>query len=110
MKFNGKIISICEPKEGISQRSGKEWKAQDFVLETSDENPQSIVFNVFGEEKINELDIQIGDNVTVDINFTAKQYQNRWFNSLSLIELKKHKTSKKKVKEEQQDPSEELPF
>ena len=110
MKFNGKIISVCEPKQGISQRSGKEWKAQDFVLETTDENPQSIVFNVFGEDKINELDIQAGDNVTVDLTVTAKEYNGRWFNNIQLVDIKKHKASKKKVKEEQQDSTEELPF
>ena len=110
MKFDGKIIFACEPKSGVSKTSGREWTAQDFVLETMSEQPQSIVFNVFGADKIEELNINVGDNVTVDINFTAKEYNGRYFNSLSLVELKKHKESKKKVKITDADPTEELPF
>ena len=110
MKFNGKIISVCEPKSGVAKSSGREWTAQDFVLETMDEHPQSIVFNVFGADKIEELNINVGDNVTVDINFIAKEYNGRYFNSLSLVELKKHKEAKKKLKIVESDPTEELPF
>ena len=33
MEFIGQIIKVCEPRTGVSERTGNEWKTQGFVVE-----------------------------------------------------------------------------
>lgn len=38
MKFQGRIKKLLQPRQGVSQRTGNEWKAQPFIFEYF-ENP-----------------------------------------------------------------------
>lgn len=82
MEITGKIKVVCPAKTGVSQKSGNEWKSQEFVVETEGDHSESCVFNVFGEDKINEFNLKVGELVTVSINLDAREYNGRWFNSL----------------------------
>ena len=109
MEISGKIIAVCEPKGGVSQRTGKEWKTQDYVIETIEEKPQRCVFNVFGEDRINEYNIKIGDNVKVVFNLDAREYNGRWFNSLNAASVVKNTVKVTKPKNQKENPD-DLPF
>ena len=37
MEITGKIIVACEPRGGVSQRTGNSWKMQEFVIETHEQ-------------------------------------------------------------------------
>ena len=39
-------------------------------------------FDVFGEDKINQFNIQIGEEITVSFDIDAREWQGRWFNSI----------------------------
>ena len=39
-------------------------------------------FDVFGEEKIKQFNIQMGEELVVSFDIDARQWQDRWFNSL----------------------------
>ena len=82
MEITGKIKVVCPAKTGVSQKSGNAWKSQDFVVETEGDHPESCVFSVFGEDKISEFNLQVGELITVSINLDAREYNGRWFNSL----------------------------
>ena len=81
MIIKGKIIVVIPKRSGVSQ-SG-EWVNQSFVLETAGEYPERVVFEVFGADKINAANISVGDEVSIDFNFKAHEYNGRWFNSVS---------------------------
>lgn len=81
MDLKGKIIAVLPVKEGTSSRGP--WKSQEYVLETQEEYTQKAVFSIFGDEKINNAHIQVGDMVEVSFNFKASNYNGRWFNALS---------------------------
>lgn len=83
MEITGRIIAACEVKGGISQRTGNAWKSQEFVLETQEQYPKKCVFNVFGEDKLNAFNIQIGETLKVQIDIDAREYNGRWFNSIT---------------------------
>lgn len=83
MEIKGKIIAVLPPKSGVSKSSGKEWQSQEYVLETSDQYPKKMCFTVFGGERINEFGIKMGEVVTVHFDVDAKQWQDRWFNSIN---------------------------
>lgn len=83
MEITGRIIAACEVEGGISQRTGNAWKSQEFVLETQEQYPKKCVFNVFGEDKLNAFNIQIGETLKVQIDIDAREYNGRWFNSIT---------------------------
>lgn len=82
MEISGKIIVATEPRKGISQRTGTEWVAQDFVIETHEQYPKRCVFGVFGKDRLAEFNIQVGEELTVSFDIDAHEYNGRWFNSL----------------------------
>ena len=81
MEIEGKIIFALEPKTGTSARG--EWKVQEFVLETLDgQFSRKMVFSVFGEERLQRFNIQVGQDVKVSFDIDAREYNGRWFNSI----------------------------
>ena len=82
MEITGKIIKALEVKKGTSQRTGNEWSSQSYVLETQEQYPRKICFDVFGSDKIQQFAIQEGETLTVSFDIDAREYQGRWFNSI----------------------------
>ena len=81
MELSGKVIAVLEPRGGVS-KTGNAWKVQEYVIETHDQYPRKMCFDVFGEDKINQFNIQIGEEVTVHFDIDAREWQGRWFNSI----------------------------
>ena len=82
MEITGKIIAVLPAKEGVSQSNGNPWKCQDYVIETSEMYPKRCCFNVFGAEKIQEMNIQPGETLTVSLEINANEYQGKWYNQV----------------------------
>ena len=81
MELSGKVIAVLEPRGGVS-KTGNPWKVQEYVIETHDQYPRRMCFDVFGEDKINQFNIQIGEELTVHFDVDAREWQGRWFNSI----------------------------
>ena len=82
MEITGKIIAVLPAQGGVSQRTGNPWKSQDYVIETHDTYPKKCCFRVFGEDKINQFNIQMGEEMTVSFDIDSHEYQGRWFNDV----------------------------
>ena len=82
MEITGKIIAVLPERGGVSQRTGSEWKVQEYVLETQEQYPRKMCFDVFGADKIAQFAIKIGDQLTVSFDIDAREYQGRWYNSI----------------------------
>lgn len=82
MDITGKIIAVLPEKSGVSASTGNPWKVQSYVLETHDQYPRRMCFDVFGEDKIKTFNIQAGQELTVSFDIDAREYQGRWFNSI----------------------------
>lgn len=82
MEIEGKIIAVLPPREGVSARTGTAWKTQDYVIETHEQYPRKCCFNVFGSDKIQLFNIQVGEELRVSFDIDAHEYQGRWFNSV----------------------------
>lgn len=82
MEISGKIIAALEPRGGVSQRTGNTWKMQEFVIETHEQYPKHCVFTIFGEDKLRDFNIQVGEELTVSFDIDAHEYQGRWFNDI----------------------------
>ena len=66
MEFTGKIIAILQPRGGVS-KSGNEWKAQEYVIEDHGQYPRKMCFDVFGADKIEQFNIQMGEELSVSL-------------------------------------------
>ena len=82
MELQGKIIVAMDPRSGVSKTSGNEWKSQSFVLETHDQYPRKMVFDVFGADRIAQFNIQPGGEYIVQFDIDAHEYNGRWFNNI----------------------------
>lgn len=85
MEITGKITHILEARSGVSARTGSSWMMQSFVLETLEPGrqfPRRCVFEVFGEDKLRQFNIQAGEDLTVSIDIDAREYQGRWYNTI----------------------------
>ncbi len=81
MEITGKIIAILPERGGIS-KTGNEWKMQEYVIETHEQYPKKMCFNIFGADKIAQFNIQAGEEVTVSFDINAREYNGRWYNDI----------------------------
>ena len=81
MELAGKVIAVLEPRGGVS-KNGNEWKVQEYVIETHDQYPRRMCFDVFGADKKQQFNIQVGEELNVFFDIDAREWQGRWFNSI----------------------------
>ena len=81
MELAGKVIAVLEPRGGVS-KNGNEWKVQEYVIENHDQYPRRMCFDVFGADKIQQFNIQVGEELNVFFDIDAREWQGRWFNSI----------------------------
>lgn len=82
MDITGRIIAVLPERSGTSSRTGSEWKAGSYVLETQEQYPKKICFDVFGADRMQQFNIQVGEMMTVSFDIDAHEYNGRWFNSI----------------------------
>jgi hypothetical protein len=82
MEISGKIIQILPEQGGVSKTSGKEWKLQAYVLETQEQYPRKVHFEVFGEDRIKANPCQLDDIVTVSFDIESREFNGRWYTSI----------------------------
>lgn len=109
MELQGKIIAVLPIKSGTS-KSGKEWRSQEYVIETEGQYPKKICFSAFGD-KIEEFDIKVGDSLKALIDIDAHEYQGRWYNAVRAYKIEKEGTAPRPTvaKEKQQKAAEIFP-
>lgn len=81
MELTGKIIAVLPERGGIS-KAGNEWKIQEYVLETMEQYPRKMMFNVFGADRISQFNIQLGETLTVSFDIDSREYNGRWYNDI----------------------------
>ena len=69
MEITGKIIAVLEPRKGTSSRTGNEWICGQYVLETMDQYPRKLFFEVFGTDRMQQFNIQFSDRLWQRILF-----------------------------------------
>lgn len=88
MELTGKIIAVLPERSGTAKSTGNPWKAQSFVIETHDTYPRKMVFDVFGEDRLQRFNIKNGQEVLVSFDIDAHEYQGRWYNSIRAYDVR----------------------
>lgn len=86
MELQGKVIAALPERSGVSARG--EWKSQEFVIETHDNFPRKMVFSVFGADRLQRFNIQIGQEINVSFDINAREWNGRWFNDIRAFDVR----------------------
>ena len=82
MEIIGKAIAALPVKSGVSQRTGEQWQSREYVIETQEQYPKKMCFEVFGTDKLKEFNIRNNDLIKVHFDITAREYNGKWYNSV----------------------------
>lgn len=88
MEIKGHIVQILPLQSGVSQASGREWKKQEYVLETGDQYPRKVCFQLFGE-RVDQFPMAVGEEVIVSIDIESREYNGRWYTNVSAWKVDK---------------------
>ena len=80
-EISGQIIAVLPTRSGTSAR-GTEWSSQTAVVETKEQYPKKVAFDVMGADRIAQFNLQVGDYVTVSYDVEAREYNGKWWNSV----------------------------
>ena len=80
MEVIGKIIHVLQPQSGKS-KAGKQWKKQEYVLETEDAYPKKICFDFFGD-RVDQFPLKINDRVRLSFDIESREYNGRWYTNI----------------------------
>ena len=89
MEQTGKVVKIFAPRTGTSQKTGKDWVSQSFLLEVrTGEHGQytrKMLFSIFGEDEIKNAQLYENKDVKVSFDIEAKENPKNpgmWFNDV----------------------------
>lgn len=89
MELQGKVIAVLEARTGDSRRNpGEKWMSQEYVIETHDQYPKKMVFNVWGADRIQRFNIQLGQEVNVSFDIDAREWNGRWFTDIRAYDVR----------------------
>ena len=96
VKFTGKIIAAGQVQMGTSQ-NGTQWSSQEYVIEELNQQyPSRAVIQVYGSDKIQQFNIQVGEIITANIGLKAHQSkEGRWFNQLDCWKVERPSAQQK---------------
>lgn len=86
MEIQGKIVKILPLQTGESQRGG--WKKLDFILETQGQYPKKVCISLWGD-KIDQANIQEGEDITASINVESREFNERWYTDVKAWKVQK---------------------
>ena len=85
MEIKGKVIQVLPIQSGEGQRV---WRKQDFVIETPSQYPKKVCISLWGE-KIEEANLQIGEEITATIDIESREYNGRWYTNVKAWKIEK---------------------
>jgi hypothetical protein len=86
MEISGKIIAVLPLATG--QGKNGTWRSQDYVLETGDQYPKKVCFNLFND-KIDQFPLAIDDQVNVSFDVESREYNGRWYTTIRAWKVEK---------------------
>ena len=88
--IKGFVTKVLPLEEGVSPRTGNPWARQSVVLQhEAGQYPKSIVFDVSGKERINNMAFTEGEEVTVHLGINTREYQGKFFNQVECCKVER---------------------
>ena len=80
MEIKGKIVQVL-PTQTINGKNGANHK-QEFILETGGQYPKKVCISLWGEQKINKYDLEVGLVISVYIDAESREHNGKWYTEL----------------------------
>lgn len=80
MDITGTVVTIL-PEQRFNGKNGEVVK-NFFILETKEQYPQKIKFEVFGEDKWKQMGVTAGQDVSVQFDIKGAEWQGKYFVNL----------------------------
>lgn len=81
MEVKGIIIQVLPLVSGVS-KAGNEWRKQEYILETQEQYPRKVCFQLFGD-KIDQNPVAVGNEVVVSFDIDSREFNGRWYTNIS---------------------------
>ena len=85
-KVTGKIEQVLDYKSGVGANSGKAWSKQGYLLaykRGEHEYDAKLAFDVWGDDRIKEFALKVGDVVTLTLDIASREYNGRWYTDIT---------------------------
>lgn len=102
-EISGQIIAVLPTKSGTSAR-GTEWSSQTAVVETKEQYPKKVAFDITGADRIAQFNLQVGEYVTVSYDIDAHEYNGKWFNAVRAWNVVRANQQQSAYQQPQQPP------
>jgi hypothetical protein len=76
MQLTGKLTQLLPLQTGTGKNG--QWKKQEFIVETEGQYPKKVCISIWGD-KINDSQLQIGNNLKIDFDIESREYNGRWY-------------------------------
>ena len=85
-KVKGKILQVLPEQKGTSARG--EWKKQDFVIETADDQfPKKICFTLFNDKTSSLESIKPNMQVEVSFSIESREFNQKWYTNVNAFRI-----------------------
>lgn len=104
MEFQGRISKLLPIRQGVSQRTGNEWKAQPFVFEyfeTPEQRWSDKVLLETCDAKVIDL-LKEGMEVRCGFGHSIREYEGRTYNEVRLYRIEFQSTQQEATATQQQ--------
>ena len=82
IQVKGTVVQILKSETGVS-KAGKEWKKQEFVIETNEQYPKKVCFTLFGDKSSLLDGITEGKEVEVFFSVESRDFNGKWFHNIN---------------------------
>ena len=82
MELEGTIIQRLERQTGVS-KAGKEWKKDEYVLETPGTYPHKVKFTIFGD-KCDQMQCEVGKSYVLSCDLDSREFNGRWYTDVNV--------------------------
>lgn len=108
--IKGIITAILPEQSGVSQKTGNAWRRAQYILEHEHgQYPRSIVFDVMGDDKINQMAIRQGEELVIHLNIDTREFNGRYFNNVECWKVERAGQQQQQTQQVQQPAPQAAP-
>jgi hypothetical protein len=94
--IEGIITKVLREDTGVNKQ-GKPWKKGNYVLTSLDKHAVETKFDVLGEDRIKELNLQVGQKVKLEGSVESREFNDKWYSDVHVYRFADQPTEAKKL-------------
>jgi hypothetical protein len=76
MQLTARLINVLPLQTGTGKNG--QWRKQDIIVETDGQYPKKVCIAIWGD-KINESQLQIGNQFKIDFDVESREFNGKWY-------------------------------